>query len=474
MQSSLRFLSNFSRTLVECAQPLLPVFLLLLIIIPAAQARNYGSLSEDPRSLREVAFEHYIDNDPNTALDFYQKAVDRAIKDYGADSTFVGDLYFEMGVLAFDAGWFQKAETYLTKAVQQNPNSIVAKVKLAELLEVRDRPDLALNQIQSALAKKRNSSEARQALVMWLIKQRNAAGAVRESYVLSQQMQKGVPLPPDSHYGNQTTAVASAQIPQPAPAATAAVVAPAKPPVPPGNDIKSMMNQLFQGGKPKPAEPAKKQPELKIKPQEKAKPVEKHENKKRTETKKAKPEKHLEKKITVPVVPAVPNVEEPEQGEKAHQDVLTTSAKRVGEPKKHDTEKAKPTPSENETRQQPRVEQQQPVEVRQNPVMPPPPVVYMPPPSGKKPKSGGLVPPPPPMVPNFPVYPGPPPMMPPPVQRPVAHKQPPKEKPVEKAQPADNPPSETHSEHASGGGSTEEPDFLLDWGNVNKKKKGPK
>jgi len=445
-----RFLSKFSRKTAAVVQPILPVILLLLTLQPVQARGGMGQLNDDPRSLRDVAFEHYINNDMSTALDFYQKAVDKAVKEYGADSSYVGNLYFEMGVLAFDAGWFQKAENYLTKAVQQNPNSIEAKVKLAELLEVRDRPDLALGQIQQALAKRRNSPEARHALVMYLIKQHNTAAAVHESYLMTLH---GVPLPDKIKPAiPEMTKVAQepAEKPKDKPATETkppaiASISGAKP-ITPG-DFNGIMRSIFKATQPKPAEPAKakppaKQPE-KIKPpaekKKHAKPKEKHEKRQPIET--VKPED---------LVP-----------QSAVQEILHTTA-RV-EKKKPDTPKAKAQPSENEPK---------PVEHKEAPPQeqPPPqmPVTFAPPPPMQPTKKGkpraGFVPPPPPMavpmVPMFPVVP----------QQPVA--QPPHPKPKPKVKPPEDtpPPAQAADDHPAAT-SHEDPDFLLDWSGVDRKKK---
>lgn len=144
------------------------------------------AIGEDSPSLRSIAFEHYIGGDIDLALDFYEKAVDKAIIDYGLSSSYISELYFEMGALAFDNGKFSKAEVYLGQAVKQNPNSVMARIKLAELLRLREKPGQALQQIRLAIAKHRTSPQARGALVSWLQSHGNPAQTIRQSFILSQ------------------------------------------------------------------------------------------------------------------------------------------------------------------------------------------------------------------------------------------------------------------------------------------------
>ena len=182
------FLGKPSRTSHMNAWLSLIATAIFLLCSQVSYAKQPDSLAADPYTLREIAFTHYLDNDVEVALDFYEKAVNQAIKEYGAESSCLGDLYYEMGAIAFDSGKFQKAETYLKQAVHINPNLLAARLKLAHLLEVREQPTQAYEQIRQVLAIKSDSREAMQALTLWLIRQKNTAAAIHEAYVMSQNL----------------------------------------------------------------------------------------------------------------------------------------------------------------------------------------------------------------------------------------------------------------------------------------------
>jgi tetratricopeptide (TPR) repeat protein len=141
---------------------------------------------DDPYNLRVLAFQCYIEGQTESALETYQRAVKRAIEEYGDDSTIVADIYYEMGSLAFDAGKENTAESWLNESLKRNPNSEMARIKLAEIYRVRSKHDQALAQIQTCLKRNRNSITARRALVVWLQEKGFVALATQESYVLNQ------------------------------------------------------------------------------------------------------------------------------------------------------------------------------------------------------------------------------------------------------------------------------------------------
>jgi Flp pilus assembly protein TadD len=156
----------------------------MLLTAPDSSAANLpSSLLEDPKLLRAAAFDHYIKGDTESALNFYERAVQKATEQYGPDSSYVGDLYFEMGMLAWDTGKFAKAEHFLTESARLNPNSLTCRLKLAELLKLREKPAAALVQIQSALATHQTSPEARQELSSWLRSQGHIVAAAQQAYV---------------------------------------------------------------------------------------------------------------------------------------------------------------------------------------------------------------------------------------------------------------------------------------------------
>lgn len=183
-----------------------------------ARADKRLFVSDDPYNLRISAFQCYIEGQTETALETYQRAAKRAIQEYGDDSTVVADIYFEMGSLAFDAGKENTAESCLNEALKRNPNSEMARIKLAEIYRIRSKSDQALVQIQTCLRKNKSSIAARRALVQWLQEKGFVALATQESYVLS-QIAGGLDkrIAPPSTSTQLATAIGRAQVPQPLP-----------------------------------------------------------------------------------------------------------------------------------------------------------------------------------------------------------------------------------------------------------------
>jgi len=153
----------------------------------AAEANIFlaSATLDSPPSLRALAFKRHLENQPKVALDFYQKAIDKSIKDYGPESSYTARLYFEMGLLALDMSKFTLADHCFTKAIQINPNSATARLKLAELLRLRERPELARSMVQKSMDRHLNSPEAYREMVVWL-QERNPAAATKESFMISQ------------------------------------------------------------------------------------------------------------------------------------------------------------------------------------------------------------------------------------------------------------------------------------------------
>jgi len=430
------------------------------VLATQAQAVRAVNLGEsDPRVLRSIAFKSYLDKNPDDALNYYQRAVASAIKTYGADSTFVADLYYEMGALSLESGKFQTAQGWLQKAVAQNPNSIMARVKLAELLEVRECHNEALAQIQAALKKNPKSLEARHALVNWLIDRKNSASAIKEAYALEQLAKSGASKVSDS--STRVAVVPAPTIPHVEkvehPQKSSAQTAPAKLPV----------LGFLRGAPRKPAPPAAEtKPEAKAEPKAEPKPVQKPTSKRSAPQAKhveaPKPAKHAEhtakhkgkehppahKEAPPAEVTAMKAVPE------SLNSTLKTTAKQV---KTKATAAAKPQPTENETNEP--AAEQAPAPVA---VAPPSPVHFEQPHKGR-PKAG-LVPPPPPTV-YFP----PPQMMQAPRPRPVA-----KAKPKEPVKEAKEPASEAPEKPVASGSSSDSGDFMLQWADVHKKSKSGK
>ncbi|HEY9772264.1 MAG TPA: hypothetical protein V6C81_00485 [Planktothrix sp.] len=409
---------------------LAPVFLgAVLLSMPfiGAQALNFAG-GKDARSLRSMAFEHYMDKDVDTAFDYYDQAVAAALREYGQGSTYVADLLYEEGTFALQSSRFNKAEESLKEAVKQNPNSVMAHVKLAEVLQVRERPDLAFQQIQAALAKNSRSPEARRALVLWLLGQKNSADAIRESYVLVQGTAASMPRDVETRVAEGAPPAKEESKEEKKPIAILPVLpflrgaAPKPTPAP----------APAPAAKPAPAKPAAK-PAAKNKPA--AAPA-KHERPKSKPREHAKPAKNNGRALIAPV-PVVAGAKPPEEL-RAVAGSLKTSAS---------IKKAKSERSENETSSS-----DQPSVASMSLTPPPEPVKR----HGKG-RSTTLVPPPPPT----PAYIAPPPMVPPPQQsRPAPKREKPKEAPAAEEKPA--------AASASGGGDD---DYLLKWAGVKNKKK---
>jgi tetratricopeptide (TPR) repeat protein len=172
---------------------------LIVALLPwpnlAMAAHSVTSLqAETPQELRSIAFRRHLENNNDAALDFYQRAIDKSNKEFGANSTYAGDLYFEMGLLAFSVSKFTTAEYCLTRAVQINPHAVVARLKLAELLRLREKPAAARAQIQQSVENNINSAEARQQLAV-LLQETNPAAAAKQSFMVHQIL-TGVQLKP--------------------------------------------------------------------------------------------------------------------------------------------------------------------------------------------------------------------------------------------------------------------------------------
>lgn len=374
---------------------------------------------DDPYNLRVLAFQCYIEGQTESALETYQRAVKRAIEEYGDDSTIVADIYFEMGSLAFDAGKENTAENWLNESLKRNPNSEMCRIKLSEIYRVRSKHDQALTQIQTCLKRNRNSVAARRALVMWLQEKGFVALATQESYVL-----------------NQIATGADKRIAPPSSVQVATAV-------------RSAPAQAVKKEEAPAAKSEPKQPEAKLPEKPKAPPSIVATLMKRAiaPPKKKEPVKPVAEK-PAPPKPAV-----------VKQPVV------VQKPKKEQEKKEEP--KKEEPKQE--AAKSPPPKKIERPAPSPPPVV-----AAKEPKRSrnGLVPPPPPMMPTFPgMFPPPPPMgynqNAPMLQTHAS---------IKKEKPKPEPKKTEEAKESSGkdGASVDEEgegDFLLDWAGSKKKKK---
>lgn len=413
--------------LLRCAVVVVAAMVLGLFARPALSSARSNADGDDVHSLRDIAFQKSLDKDVDGALEFYQRAVDRARTEYGDTSTYVAELYYEMGSLALDNGKPGKASDCFQQAVQHNPNCVMSRIKLAETLRMRhpDKPGLALQQIQAALRKDGSSPEARQALVSWLISQHNYPAAVRESYALSRLLEPTATasVPPPTPVAVPTAA------PAPAAPAETTEVANATPPSP--------MNALgfwHRMKKTPPEVPAPKpvadQKKLLIKPKETApKPKEKPASKDSRHGKNK--HEHKEKQPAKAAPKSVVAHKSAGDSAAAQHGVLNTNAELKSQTPVSDAS-AEPPPTAA-----PAPAKTKHGERKHVMTVPPPPTVPV------------LVPPAPPVS-----------VAPPPVQK----------KKVEKPKSAAKETSAPAPSSSSSGGGSDDPDFILNWADVNKKK----
>jgi hypothetical protein len=389
---------------------------------------------DDPYNLRVLAFQCYIEGQTESALETYQRAVKRAIEEYGDDSTIVADIYYEMGSLAFDAGKENTAESWLNESLKRNPNSEMARIKLAEIYKVRSKHDQALAQIQACLKRNRNSITARRALVVWLQDKGFVALATQESYVLN-QISTGNK---DHRIAPPSSMQVATAIKHPSPAAKKEETAPTK---------AAEAKQEAKHPEAKQAEKAKAPPSIVAALM------------KRVVTAAKKKEPPAPKPVVKQPVVKQPAVKQPVVVQQPKKEVKPEPIKEKEEPKKEEPKEqvAKtPPPKKIEKPPAPRIE---------------PPVVATTQPKRSK---NGLVPPPPPIMPPFGMFPPPPPMgfnNGPLLQtKAVLKKEKPKAEPKESAKEKEAPKDtkDTASVDEEGEG-----DFLIDWAATKKKKKTP-
>lgn len=157
--------------------------------ISRSQADDPEAAANGPDMLRQIALENWAENRREQSLSFYQKAIDKVKKDYGPSSIFLSDLCYEMGCAAFTFGKFSTAQRLLTEAVACNPNAIMPRLKLAEVYKREGHPLLCLQEVQSARKKNPRSVAAQEALVLSLESLGRPAEAAREALYLNQLTQ---------------------------------------------------------------------------------------------------------------------------------------------------------------------------------------------------------------------------------------------------------------------------------------------
>ncbi len=159
------------------SKQLVSIFLTIFLVQaaqPAVSLEKSMSLS-DPKALKQSAFDAYMLGNYDKAKIFYEQAMDQAQKAYGPNSAFLADLYFELGTISLDLSKFTVASHYLPLAVEKKPNSLAARMKLAELYTLTGKEEDARVQLEAAQKSHPKSPEAQAAIVKWMIRQSNKA-----------------------------------------------------------------------------------------------------------------------------------------------------------------------------------------------------------------------------------------------------------------------------------------------------------
>ncbi len=173
----------------------LPMGLAVLVFLAPAKASTPSDSRalESPAQLRLTALDTLMKGDKHGALDQYEEAIGLANRQFGPDSTFLGDLYYEAGRLYLELDQFNQAEDYLRQAVKINPKNASARLSLARLLDTREKIQDSIGQIREALLINPGSPVARQKFIQTLSKYGQSpsdkAIATQESVTLA-MMQK--------------------------------------------------------------------------------------------------------------------------------------------------------------------------------------------------------------------------------------------------------------------------------------------
>lgn len=396
-------------------------------------------LSENPAQLRIAAMDYALRGDPRNALDLYDSAAEAAQKYYGPNSSFLFDINYEAGVVALEQDQFNKAETYLRRAVKLNPYSAMAKIKLAELYDKRQRPNDAKNLIEDAIDLNQSSLVSRHKMVAWITNNSRdpveKAMAVQESLSIGNIRNKlsgqdsNVPgLPVSNNLGKK-----SSNIPQPLPAQSDQA-----------SSLKASLMRMRNLKDPK----------------------------KIAEEKKAEEARKLEEARKAKEAEAKNQAEMKRQAELVARQIETAREQAREQERKRQAAKAKKTPPKKQEPKEAVESKTKPAEsqvVPSAPVYAPVPVIMpqqLAQPARPKPKPV-FVPPPPSVPIGMPVFPG---VVQAPVQQ-VAKPKPkskPKPKAVEEKSVDEKPVDEKPAAMPS---NAEDPSFILDWGGVSQTKK---
>jgi hypothetical protein len=110
------------------------VYLAVSICLTGTLQQSASALeAKATQRLRAQALQHVANGDIQSALSSYDSAIKAAINEFGQESTYVGELYFEEGNLARKNGAAELAKKCYEKAVNYRPADVSARVQLAEL-----------------------------------------------------------------------------------------------------------------------------------------------------------------------------------------------------------------------------------------------------------------------------------------------------------------------------------------------------
>lgn len=446
---------------------LLSAIMMNLLVVsgfPAMALDKPISLS-DPKSLRQSAFESYLQGNYDKAKVYYEQAIDQAQKSYGPNSPFLADLYYELGTISLELSKFTVASHYLPLAVEKKPNSLQARLKLVELDMLTGKEEDARIQLDAAQKAHPKSPEVQAAVVKWMIKESKKAR--REEGNPQKEQMLALASVSGSYYLHKLVES------KPAVSKNIGVShASAKPRTqqsgqPHKSTISEGLSRFAAPVKEKASEPKAKEavapPPVKT---QTAPPPKQDENESPVQSalslksrvfqqpKKVEEKKEPPPKVTAkaPPKPAVkpPNKEKPKA--KAQPPVVAAA-----KPAKV----TKALPAKHVERAQ--AQQMPPMDMSMMmPAMP----VQMPPVSKKGKKGGPFVPPPPPMIP---AYPGSMPNMYPGMMQPQARLETRAKVQEETKRKARSAPVEQASEAPA---NSEDPEFILEWASVKKKNKG--
>ena len=397
------------------------------------------------RQLRSSAVDAQMAGNFEGAIESYERAISLAQKEYGRKSTYVAEIYYDEALALLSNSTnvqYARAEQCLNKALQINPNAVGVRLKLAELLHLKNQTQEARQHAHKVLAKHRDCVQAHQILAMAYQQEGNVAKATQECFFVDAIMHGKIP--------QQVLAVAAPPVVQP-PVREEARETPEESDAAAGIRPKPTSTKSAEKPKPKPkAEPpAKKVEKSKARPA--APKVSPHvvaasaESSARLKSKAVllTPVKHLKNKSAA----STETIELKEDRPK-----LDPAEAPKSKPMAASADAAVPEATEDKSAEAPALK---PKVLAKKPK----PKIE----TARRPKPG-LVPPPPPVVPIFPGGMSPI-LAPPPMQ--VMK---PKPKPVEKKQVVEDSKENKDNKDSHAGPTEEDSDFLLDWAETKKKK----